>query len=402
MIANSKKNIFCLFPKLSLTISIKVNNIKLTIKKTLLLIRQESFLSLVYKIKDKINRSLVRSIFTLLYAPKKVAGDFETNNIGVSEIFPIENNKNYSYKVYEIPQGHLFTDGNTYEAISRKRFLIPGASSQWKHDVMLPPSQNPALILGTPKPIVQYQGNLLSLITRSGRQNYYHWLYDILPRIHLCECAVDLDKIDHILVNEFFRHFQLETLDCLNISREKIISSYDVQHLKAENIIVTEHPNPNWTCPPQWIVNWLREQFLPKVQENSKLDLNTRIYIERGDSNQKRHLLNEEEVVSFLQQEGFTSYTLSQLSVLEQICLFSNAEIIVGVHGAGFANLAFSNKGTKIVEMFSEVYNPKLYELISSYNSLNYISIISNDVEQNEIPSRANFNISLEKLRQHL
>lgn len=268
------------------------------------------------------------------------------------------------------------------------------------------PSTNPALTKGTPRPVACYQGNLVSLLTGGGgNYNYYHWLYDVLPRIRLCEYLVDLEHIDYFLVPELSHHFQLATLDLLNLSRSKLISSDATPHLRAENLIVTEHPNPNPSNLPRWIVDWLRAKFLPeasKLKETLNQGFNSRIYIERGDSVNKRRLLNEAEVVDFLENSGFSSYRLSQLSVLEQICLFSNAEIVVGVHGAGFANLAFSPRKAKVLEIFSKDYQPRMYERISSCNGLHYAPIVSRDVELNEPPQKASFAVSLVELGKHL
>lgn len=41
------------------------------------------------------------------------------------------------------------------------------------------------------------------------------------------------------------------------------------------------------------------------------------------------------------------------MSLLEQIQLFANAEIVIGPHGAGMANILFCDPGTKVVELFS-------------------------------------------------
>lgn len=364
----------------------------------------KTIIYLIKKLKVKISKRILSWIFKFLYTPKEVAVDFRTINVKVKDFVFNEDNKDYSSCVYEIPQGRLFTDRANYIAVSRRKFLIPGASWHWDNGEILPHSKNPALSRGTPKPIVHYKGNLLSLLTGGGgNRNYYHWLYDVLPRIRLCESSLHLDKIDRILVPEISQHFQLETLDWLNISRKKLVSSENIQHLSAENLIVTDHPNPNWSYPPQWIVNWLRDRFLFEAKEkNPNPGFNTRVYIKRGDSFNNRRLLNEDKIVNFLQKKGFSCYSLSQLSVLEQICLFSNAEIVVGVHGAGFSNLAFSSPETKVIEIFSNVYKPKLYERISMYNSLNYIPVISNDVELNKLPQIANLIVSVEELRKHI
>lgn len=350
------------------------------------------------KIRKKLSKKLLGWIFTLFYAPRKVSVDYETDGVKVTEVLREASSPNY--KVYDIPEGKLFTDRIKYIAISRRKSLIPGASWQWEDGLILPPSKNPVLSKGTPQLITHYKGSLLSLLTGGGgNYNYYHWLYDVLPRIGLCESLINLNDIDYLLVPDLCHQFQWETLNILNISKNKLISSANVQHISADNLLVTDHPNPDPSNLPKWIVDWLRLQFLSEARLNLKF--NSLIYIERSDSVNNRRLLNEKEVVAFLKEKGFSTYRLSELSVREQISLFYHAEIIVGVHGAGFANLAFCKPGTKVIEFFGKGYTPKMYERISMCNSLNYIPLISNDVELNESPQKANFFVSIEALKQN-
>ena len=42
---------------------------------------------------------------------------------------------------------------------------------------------------------------------------------------------------------------------------------------------------------------------------------------------------------------------MSEFSFLDQISIFNNAKYIVGLHGAGFANIVFCKKKTNILEI---------------------------------------------------
>ena len=69
---------------------------------------------------------------------------------------------------------------------------------------------------------------------------------------------------------------------------------------------------------------------------------------------------------------GFIMVELETLSVNAQARLFSSAEIIVGAHGAGFANLTFCQPGTIVIEIFSPTYITPLYWAISSFGNLKH------------------------------
>ena len=70
-----------------------------------------------------------------------------------------------------------------------------------------------------------------------------------------------------------------------------------------------------------------------------------RIYIDRDDidpeRNSNRRIINEIELRNMLEKLGFTFVKLKELSFNKQISIFHNAQIILGLHGAGFANLVF-------------------------------------------------------------
>ena len=74
-------------------------------------------------------------------------------------------------------------------------------------------------------------------------------------------------------------------------------------------------------------------------------------------------IINETEVKNYLIKKGFSIIALSELSFLEQINLFSNAKQIIGLHGAGFANLVFCKPETLALEVKSEVAAPVIGNL---------------------------------------
>lgn len=73
----------------------------------------------------------------------------------------------------------------------------------------------------------------------------------------------------------------------------------------------------------------------------------SRIYINR----KTRRLKNEEQVQKYLTNRDFQVLKLEEYSLDQQVTLFSHAELIVGFHGAGLANLVFSNEKTCVVEI---------------------------------------------------
>ena len=76
-----------------------------------------------------------------------------------------------------------------------------------------------------------------------------------------------------------------------------------------------------------------------------------KIYINRRN---RRRLENEEEVQRVLKDKGFHILNLEDLSLDNQVALFSQASVIMGFHGAGLCNLVFSTPQQKIIEIVDE------------------------------------------------
>lgn len=95
---------------------------------------------------------------------------------------------------------------------------------------------------------------------------------------------------------------------------------------------------------------FLRENFLPYA-DKFKVGLSQRICVSR-EYTDHRQVTNESEIIALLKGYGFTTVKLEELSFIDQISLFCNAEVVVGPHGGGLGNLVFCSKRTRLIELF--------------------------------------------------
>ena len=312
------------------------------------------------------------------------------------KIKKIEIEKNLIYKVYNIAGGRLYTDRIQDTAVLVNKSIIEEASFQLRYtkDARIyngKIKENVVFRKGTPRKLRNLDGTVLSLLTGGGgNNNYWHWLVDVLPRIGLCTKTIKLSEIDYFLLPDNIKRFQKETLDFLSIEKSKRLSSEKFRHIKAENLIVTDHPvvvSGNATEDthdiPVWIIHWLRKNFLNENILSNNKD-KTKIYIDRGESinnyQTKRLISNEEEIKDYLLQNNFTIVKLHEIEFTKQIDIFNNADCVVALHGAGLANLVFCKPKTKVIE-FRNTYAGPMYENLSKKSNLNYVSIISDAQE---------------------
>ena len=247
-------------------------------------------------------------------------------------------------------------------------------------------------------PVQKLPGKVAVLSGLSGHI-YYHWLFDVLPRIGVLETALEqensrLEDIDYFVVNSIQAPFQRETLQRLGIPIEKVIESDHTPHFQAEKLVVPSFAGAlDWV--PQSSLHFLRRAFLEKVKENPRENSTSnqsqnhtektqtsskRIYVSRTNA-KYRQIFNEAEVMELLGHFGFVSVVLETLSVAQQTKLFAEAEVIVAAHGSGLANLAFCSSDTKVIELFSPNYLRTDYWMISEYLQLQHYYLVGQSFE---------------------
>ena len=334
-------------------------------------------------IKKKIEglfKNFFYKVFALFHG--KVKGHINYKDDSRIKVETIDKENNFKYKIFKVSKGRLYTDRIHDTAIILDNLVIEGPSYQLRPINDAGIKENIVFKKGTPRKKKNINGKILSLLTGgAGNENYFHWLYDVLPRIALYEEISDMKDINFFLVPSYEKKFQIQTLELLNIPKNKCLSSRFFRHIESSEIIITQHPyvvTNNSTEDiqniPVWISKWLKKKYI-NIESQKSFKFDKKIYIDRKDSTSNtkklRSIINEDEIKLFLEKHGFKTITLSEYDFIDQVKIFNNAEFIVGLHGAGFANLCFCNPGTKVIELKSNTAG-KMYENIAVTNSLNY------------------------------
>lgn len=189
---------------------------------------------------------------------------------------------------------------------------------------------------------------------------FYHWIYDVLPRLHLLEKS---QSTFNRLYVEVSTPFQRESLALLGITPDRIINAKEFDAVYTPKLVIPSIAE----IPREWGCRFLRERFLPLLSPRQLF----RLYVSRNDA-ARRRILNEEEMVPILQKYGYQKIELSSLTFKEQMELFASAEKVVGPHGAGFSHLAFCQPGTPFLEIFSPAYVNICYWHLSGRVGLPY------------------------------
>ena len=178
---------------------------------------------------------------------------------------------------------------------------------------------------------------------------YYHWVCETLPWLIYC----------------LRRNSSLSLLHAPGLSRYATgyLALLEGTHQGA----LTHHEAPVALCCPDLIMPQLEEwsgfvrpeclALLKQFAASLKLlpgatqpDMR-RIYISRSLA-RLRPLANEAELETALQARGFRIVRAETLTVTEQMQIFAGAEEIIAPHGAGLANLVWSDRLRRLTEIF--------------------------------------------------
>ena len=304
--------------------------------------------------------------------------------------------------IYEIDEGRVYTDTVENVAIIKHKILLPMASYQQIDGELKEGKFNKTLNAGTPRLIKKIDGTMLSLVQGVSGENYFHFLFDILTKLKICEQKIPLNDIDYFYVPGNIE-WQKKIFSYFNINKNQLINSKIYRHVKAKKLIALDHPwyhkgyvQNEVANLPKWIIHWLREKFLTM---SKKFDCNNKIFIDRSESKFKHcQFQNNNEIIHFLDSKGYTSYKVGHLDFLEQVYLFSNAKTIIGAHGAAFSNIVFCKPQTNIIEVLPDTHNSKKCERLSDILNLNYKKILTPKLSDNK-DKFGDINLELKELQ---
>lgn len=202
------------------------------------------------------------------------------------------------------------------------------------------------------------------VISSQGANNYYHWMFDVICKL------VQIDENDFERAYFIFQGpaigFKIDFINLLNIKNYCFTDRNFRMALKKA--IVPEFVS-KLGIPTMTQINFLKSRLLPKINLHSPN--NDKIYISRFSS-RRRRITNEAELLPILINFNYKIVYLEELTLLDQVSIFYSASIIIGIHGAGFANLVFCRKDTIVLELFSSNYIEPCYSYISEICNLNY------------------------------
>ncbi len=208
------------------------------------------------------------------------------------------------------------------------------------------------------------------ILTKKFAGNYWHFTYQCLDVAWLLEKAGY--QGNYIIPN---KRFCGELLQLLDIDPERIITLNTFEHNKdfvfeevfyvASNENHAIHSDESHVKYSVAVLLEIAEHIKKKLPVD--LSLPKKLYVKRIG---KRKLLGAEKLLA---DYGFTTMIPENYSVLEQITLFYNADIVFCVHGANSTNCLYMRKDAVFIEAFSSYWINRSNLYTISASGINYL-----------------------------
>lgn len=208
---------------------------------------------------------------------------------------------------------------------------------------------------------------------------YFFWLTDALPKLiktqHLHNNVTliypeEWNKLGY--VNQVLDFFP-------NLKKEIIPKGV---HMQVNSLYLPK--TRKWSGHiPKEDIDLIKHFILQQIEKNNiKSKFGKRIYISREKAH-RRKPINEDALNEVLDKYEFERICLEDFSILEQLTIIYNAEIVIGLHGAGLANCLMMQEGSTLIELAPKVQEPKQlrtsFKQLAENCNLNY-HVIFNDV----------------------
>lgn len=204
--------------------------------------------------------------------------------------------------------------------------------------------------------------------------NYFHFLYDSLPYlISFLKIKNNISELKLLMQypnqqKKCFYPFVKEFLEILNITEKDIILVNDNTIYKEIYVSTSYTHDFDSNLPPRKEIYDFYQNIVKNIKNYDNIKTPSKFYISRRtwlhndfsnigtNYTTRRKLINEDEIVEKLKQNGFEEVFTEKLSTIEKIIYFSNATHIIGSIGGGIANVLFSKKSTKLEVLVSPTF----------------------------------------------
>jgi hypothetical protein len=206
------------------------------------------------------------------------------------------------------------------------------------------------------------------VLSANEPDNYGSWIYRVLPKLRTISRAGldDLRLLVHVP-----EPYHREYLEALGVSSERVLHHDVTKIYRLRRAFVPSLRNNYPFLDPAGRQLFTNLRLRYGVQSATR-----RIYVSRVKWSENRRsnrvMTNEKELVGRLSDEGFDIVEPETLSFIDQVKIFSTAQLVVGPAGSALYNVVFCAAGTKIIDIESEPHWVPLHSCLFASLELPY------------------------------
>ena len=253
-----------------------------------------------------------------------------------------------------------FTMSNNLVVDDRRRVIFPLDAD----DDGRPFRFNDLRASWTPLDEPHHVAGSVAYLSNTGVRNFGHWLLFVFPLIQHYRDYLGEDP-DYYYLGAPDESWHYDSLAALGIGPERVLTGA----VTGDRMLAAIADNP---IPPPTSFLDFSTDTLRRPRDEAKPG--KRIFISRR-LRPTRPFLNEGECLERLERHGFESVCTETLTLQEERELFANADVVVGVHGAGLTNLLFCHPGCAVVELFPYGYPSPWFVEVSAVRRLTYSNL---------------------------
>lgn len=252
--------------------------------------------------------------------------------------------------------------------------------------------------------------------------NWFHWLIDTLPVVHgLAQLPTEFVDYPVLLPTKALEtQARREALDTVLHGRQALTLSDEGFHrvgkLLMVNGMTTAFPrslgplsesvrNNGRIYINQSALRGFRARVLSQLGlSEARQQAGFRIFLGRKEGSARSY--NQAELIEVSSRYGFDVVYLEDLSFRESVRLFTQAETIIGPHGAGFANSVFAGTGARVLYWsWADQRGDNWYESLFAATGINarFLPVVfAGTGSSGEDPRSASYYVSPNKFRDQL
>ncbi len=190
------------------------------------------------------------------------------------------------------------------------------------------------------------------LLCSTEPSNYGSFLFRVLPKLRTLQNA-GLGQF-RIMVPQYYQSMT-DYLSLSGFGEKRLVPHYANAVYQLDQSILVSLRNSQAYLDDESLAYYkhMRDTYGVPSQ-GRRLYLTRRTLGKASNAAATRVMRNEEELITALQAHGFEVVEPSRLTAIQQIRLFSSADIIIGPSGSAMFNVVFCHPGTKLIDIETE------------------------------------------------